>query len=246
LEAFLGTGEGHSLYQPAAGFPSPRFFLIDALDRNMKGHAMNIVIVGAGNVGRALAGGWRKTGHQITFAVRDPDKAGLAELKTQGFGVVRTEAASAAADVIVLAVPWLAVQATLKALGALGGKIVVDATNPVAPGLTLAIGHSDSAGETVARLAPGARVVKAFNTTGAGNMADGKYPGRKLMMPVAGDNAEAKRIVMGLASELGFDPIDAGLLIVSRELEPMAMLWIKLALLQKQGNDFGFALLRRP
>jgi 8-hydroxy-5-deazaflavin:NADPH oxidoreductase len=207
---------------------------------------MNIVIVGAGNVGRALAGGWRKTGHQVTFAVRDPGKAGLAELKTQGFGIVRVEAGSAAADVIVLAVPWQAVPATLTALGDPAGKIVIDATNPVAPGLTLAFGHSDSAGETVARLAPGARVVKTFNTTGAGNMADSKYPGGRLMMPVAGDDAEAKRIVMGLAADLGFDPIDAGPLAMSRLLEPMALLWIKLALVQKQGHDFGFALLRRP
>jgi predicted dinucleotide-binding enzyme len=169
----------------------------------------------------------------------------LAELKTQGFGIVRTEAAAAAADVIVLAVPWPAVPATIATLGGLAGTIVIDATNPIAPGLALALGYSDSAGETVARLAPGARVVKAFNATGADNMADSHYPSGKLMMPVAGDDAEAKRIVMGLAADLGFDPVDTGPLTMSRLLEPMAMLWIKLALVQKQGHDFGLALLRR-
>jgi hypothetical protein len=97
----------------------------------------------------------------------------------------------------------------------------------------------------VERLASGARVVKAFNTTGANNMADSSYGGGKLMMPVAGDDAEAKRIVMSLASELGFESIDTGPLTMSRYLEPMAMVWIKLAIAQKMGRNFGFALLRR-
>jgi len=133
----------------------------------------------------------------------------------------------------------------VKELGSLAGKIVVDAINPLTPDFSLAIGHDDSAGETVARLAPGARVVKAFNTTGANNMADSRYGGGKLMMPVAGDDAAAKATVMSLAADLGFEPIDVGPLAMSRHLEPMAMVWIKLALVQKLGRNFGFALLRR-
>ena len=60
-----------------------------------------------------------------------------------------------------------------------------------------------------------------------------------------GDDAEAKKIVLGLASDLGFDPVDAGPLAMSRYLEPMAMVWIKLAITQKMGRDIGFALVRR-
>jgi 8-hydroxy-5-deazaflavin:NADPH oxidoreductase len=142
-------------------------------------------------------------------------------------------------------VPWPAVDASLKTLGPLAGKVVIDATNPLTPDFSLAVGHTDSAGETVARLAPAARVVKAFNTTGFNNMADSRYPGGKLAMLVAGDDAEAKNIVLGLASDLGFDPVDAGPLAVSRYLESMAMVWIKLAITQGMGRDFGFALLRR-
>jgi predicted dinucleotide-binding enzyme len=122
---------------------------------------------------------------------------------------------------------------------------VVDAINPLTPDFSLAIGHTDSAGETVARLAPGARVVKAFNTTGANNMADSRYATGKLMMAIAGDDAQAKNVVMGLASDLGFEPIDCGPLAMSRHLEPMAMVWIKLAIAQKMGRNFGFALQRR-
>ena len=206
---------------------------------------MDIVIVGAGNVGRALAGGWRKAGHKVTLAVRDTAGARAAELKQQGFAVVEPKDAAKAGDVIVLSVPWPAVANAVQSLGSLAGKIVVDAINPLAPDMSLAIGHNDSAGETVARLASGARVVKAFNTTGANNMADSAYSGGKLMMPIAGDDATAKSTVMALANDLGFEPIDVGPLAMSRHLEPMAMVWIKLAIVQKMGRNFGFTLLRR-
>jgi 8-hydroxy-5-deazaflavin:NADPH oxidoreductase len=206
---------------------------------------MNIVIVGAGNVGRALGGVWLRSGHKVTFAVRDPSKSELAELKQRGASVISVTGAAAAGDVIVLSVPWPAVDASIKALGSTAGKVIVDATNPLTADFSLAVGHDDSAGETVARRAPGARVVKAFNTTGFNNMADSGYTGGKLAMMVAGDDAEAKRLVMALASDLGFDAIDAGPLSMSRYLEPMAMVWIKLAIAQKMGRDFGFAILRR-
>jgi predicted dinucleotide-binding enzyme len=206
---------------------------------------MNIVILGAGNVGRALGGVWLRSGHKVTFAVRDPSKSELAELKQRGASVISVTGAAAAGDVIVLSVPWPAVDASIKALGSTAGKVIVDATNPLTADFSLAVGHDDSAGETVARRAPGARVVKAFNTTGFNNMADSGYTGGKLAMMVAGDDAEAKRLVMALASDLGFDAIDAGPLSMSRYLEPMAMVWIKLAIAQKMGRDFGFAILRR-
>jgi len=206
---------------------------------------MDIVIVGAGNVGRALGGGWAKAGHKVTFALRDPGKPEAAGLKQQGFGVVAAKGAAVSGDVIVLAVPWTALPASIEDLGSVKGKILVDATNPLNADLSLAIGFDDSAGETVAELAPDARVVKAFNTTGAGNMADSRYAGGKLMMPIAGDDAEAKRAVMTLAADLGFDPVDVGPLVMSRCLEPMAVAWIKLAHVQKLGTNIGFALLRK-
>ena len=97
----------------------------------------------------------------------------------------------------------------------------------------------------MARLASGAKVVKAFNTTGTNNMANSAYAGGKLMMPVAGDDADAKKSVMRLASDLGFEPVNAGPLSMSRYLEPTAMLWIKLAYAQGMGREFGFGLLKR-
>jgi 8-hydroxy-5-deazaflavin:NADPH oxidoreductase len=206
---------------------------------------MKIAIIGAGNVGRALATGWRKGGHDVTLGVRDPAGSRAVELKQQGFAIAAPRDAAAGAQVIVLAVPWGAARATIEGLGSLAGKIVIDAMNPLTPDFSLALGHSDSAGETVARLAPAARVVKAFNTTGANNMVDSRYGAGKLLMLVAGDDGEAKASVMSLANDLGFEAVDAGPLAMSRHLEPMAMVWIKLALVQKLGRNFGFALLRR-
>jgi predicted dinucleotide-binding enzyme len=205
---------------------------------------MNITIVGSGNVGQALARGWRKAGHTITFATREAGGAKAAELKRQGFGVVPLQGAASTADVIVLAVPWSAVAASIAGLGPLAGKVLIDTTDPLKSTRELAIGFNDSGGETVARLS-GARVVKAFSTTGAANMADSRYSGGKLMMAIAGDDAAAKQIVMALAADLGFDPIDTGPLTMCRYLEPLAMLWINLAYTQGLGPDIGFALLRR-
>src|SRR5712671_6066173 len=139
---------------------------------------MNIVIVGSGKVGRALGEGWRKK-HCVTFATREPAGAKAADLRQAGFGVVALNAANADAatnKVIVLAVPWSAVETTIKALGPLAGKLLIDTTDPRTAAGELALGFDDSGAETVARLSR-ARVVKAFSTTGAANMADSRYPG---------------------------------------------------------------------
>jgi 8-hydroxy-5-deazaflavin:NADPH oxidoreductase len=206
---------------------------------------MILTIVGSGNVGRALGNGWRTVGHSVTFAMREPGSAKAAALKQDGFGVVPLNAAAAQVGVIVMAVPWIAVAATLRALGPLDGKILVDTTDALTPDTNLAIGFNDSAGETVARGAPGARVVKAFSTTGAGNMSNARSFATRPMMPIAGDDAEAKEIVRKLAEELGFEAIDVGPLTMSRYLEPLAVLWIKLAYTQGVGTDFAFTMIRR-
>jgi hypothetical protein len=206
---------------------------------------MNITIVGSGNVGRALGTGWKKAGHAVTFATREPAGGKAAELRQQGFAVTPLGAAAHAADAVVLAVPWSAVEASIKALMPLTGKLLIDCTDPLAAPRQLAVGFSDSGGETVARLAAGAHVVKAFSTTGAANMADSRYPGGKLMMAIAGDHAAAKQTVMSLAADLGFEALDTGPLAMSRYLEPLAMIWINLAYTQGMGREFGIAVLRR-
>jgi predicted dinucleotide-binding enzyme len=206
---------------------------------------MHIVIVGAGNVGSALGKGWRKAGHVVSYAPRDATGKNAERARRDGFDVVAMGEAAGRAEVIALAVPWPSIADAVKALGDLAGKTVIDAVNPVTPALELALGFTDSAAETVARLAPGAHVVKAFNTTGAENMAAAYSFKVKPMMPVASDDAGAKATVIRLAQDLGFEAVDAGPLRAARLMEPMAMFWIKQAYAQKRGRDFAFALTRR-
>jgi predicted dinucleotide-binding enzyme len=126
------------------------------------------------------------------------------------------------------------------------GRILVDATNPIAPGLAgLSLGTTTSGAEQVAERARGARVVKAFNTTGAENLADSRYPQGQPLMPVAGDDAAAREQVLALATLIGFDAVDMGPLSSARTLEPWAMAWIHLAIRQGQGRGFAFARMRR-
>ena len=133
-------------------------------------------------------------------------------------------------------------------MGDLSGKIILDATNPLAmgpAGLTLEIGHSISAGEKVQAWAKGASVFKTLNTTGFDNMANLIFRGAKSVMFMAGDDAANKPKVMELVAALDFEVLDAGPLRNSRLLEAHAMLWIELAIKRGLGRDWAFAVVRR-
>ena len=212
---------------------------------------MNLAIIGTGNVGTALGSRWSAGGeHRVVFGTRDPQSEKARELVARAGGGARAAtpaAAAAGAKVVVLATPWGATEAIVGSLGDLSGKIVIDCTNPLSADLSgLVVGPGTSAGEEVAKWAAGARVVKAFNTTGSGNMTDAAYGAQRLAMLICGDDPEAKAVVAGLAEELGFEAVDAGPLGRARQLEQLAVLWIALAYQQGMGMDFGFALLRRP
>jgi len=208
---------------------------------------MSISIIGAGNVGLALGGAFTRRGESVVFGVPEPDKyrsavAALGEKARVG----STADAIAASDTVILAVPYAATAAIAQSVADWQGKILVDATNPLAPGLAgLTLGTTTSGAEELARLALGARVVKAFNSTGAENMADAAYAGAVPMMPVCGDDADARARVMALATLIGFDAVDMGPLMAARYLEPFAMTWIHLAFRQGMGRQFAFGLLRR-
>jgi predicted dinucleotide-binding enzyme len=216
-------------------------------DEFVKEIVMKIAIIGAGNVGGTLGKGWAKRGHEIVFGVREPQK--LAQLLAATGGKARAASvkdATAGAHVVALTVPWDAAQEALKNAGNLSGKILLDCTNPLMPDLSgLALGYTTSGGEQVAAWAPGARVVKIFNTTGFGNMANPVYAEGASMMLYCGDDAEAKKVAAQLATDLGFEAYDAGPLSEARLLEPFALAWIHLAVFRKMGTGFAFRLMRR-
>lgn len=214
---------------------------------------MKIAILGAGAVGTTLAARWLDAGHEVTLAVREPSgpKASAAAAATGGRAPALSVAdACAGADVVLLATRHEDAAAALAAAGELAGKVVLDATNPLLPALAgLSVGHTISAAERIQRLLPAARVVKAFNCTGAEIMADPILgppgTGRRAAMFVAGDDTAAKATALRLAADCGFEAVDAGDLAVARLLEPLAMLWISLAFKAGLGRDFAFVLGRR-
>jgi predicted dinucleotide-binding enzyme len=208
-----------------------------------------IAILGAGNVGGALGRLWAAKGHVVAFGVPDPQspKVQKALEGTQGHArAAKNREAAATAGVVVLTVPWPAAEEAVRSAGSLAGKILIDCTNPLAPDLSgLAVGLTTSAAEMVAGWARGARVVKAFNTIGAPNYGNAAFGGQQADGFYCGDDASAKSLAAELIAEVGLDPVDVGPLRNARWLEAMAMLWIDLAVNQRQGTNHGFKLLRR-
>lgn len=207
---------------------------------------MDIAIIGAGHVGQALARGLRALDHAVVFGVPDPIKyaADAAELGARAATVAEAITASA---VVILAVPYAAALDIAQSVPDWQGRVLIDATNPIAPGLSgLLLGTTTSGAEQIATRAHGARVVKAFNTTGFENLAAPRHLAGPLFLPVAGDDPAAKNSVLSLATALGFDAVDAGPLTSARYTEPTAMLWIDLAYQRGLGRHFGFVREPRP
>ncbi len=205
---------------------------------------LRIAILGAGNVGGALGAIWLGKGHNISFGVPDPQKS--KRNITTGAAVTTNKEAVAGADIVVLGVPWPAAHEAIRNAGDLDGKILIDCTNPLAPDLSgLVIGATTSAAEMVATWAPAARVVKAFNTIGAANFGNAQFGTQRADGFYCGDDQESKNVVKRLIEEVGLKPVDVGPLKNARLLEPLAMLWIDLAVNQGQGTNHGFKLLRR-
>lgn len=209
---------------------------------------MRIAVIGTGHVGRALGTGWARAGHEVVFGARDPKSADALSLVSQTAGkasIASVTDSAARAEVVSLAIPWDAAKEALQVMTlALTGKILIDCTNPAKEFLSL--DHSAGSGaEQVAQLAPEAKVVKAFNTTGFENMQNPKYGGEIVTMFYAGNDADAKKVVHSLAKDLGFDPVDAGGLAQAHTLEILASFWGNLAYAQKMGRGIAFRLMRR-
>ncbi|MDB6064006.1 MAG: oxidoreductase coenzyme F420-dependent [Pedosphaera sp.] len=214
---------------------------------------MNIAIIGAGNVGGTLGTRWAKGSHQVTFGVRKPQDAKIKKVLDAAGQNARAAGIAEAvkeAGVVVLTTPWEGSREAITSAGSLVGKILIDATNPILLGEEglkkgLVVGFNTSAAEQLASWVPGASVVKAFNTTGAGNMANPQYGPDKATMFICGDSAEAKSTVQKLSDELGFETVDSGPLSMARYLEPMAMFWISMAFAQGMGMNFALKMVKR-
>lgn len=199
---------------------------------------MKIALLGGGNVGGALGTAWSRHGHEVYFGVRDPDAADMQKTLAACGNGARAGALSEAAafgEIIVVALPWSAVEETLSRID-LAGKIVIDCTNPP-PGTAGA--------EVIAKQFPGAKVAKCFNNTGANNMANPRYGDGAAAMFACSDHAGAKATAMQLASDAGFEVFDLGPLANASLMESFARLWIWLASRGGLGSEFAFRLVKR-
>jgi 8-hydroxy-5-deazaflavin:NADPH oxidoreductase len=205
---------------------------------------MNIAIIGAGNLGGTLALAFRRAGHSVLFGVRNAEKEfkGREAAIANAIGWENIPVAVEKSDIVVISVPAQFAHEVARELGDLSNKVVIDTMNAVLqkPG-----GYSNT-GDAILHNSNVKDLVKCFNSTGFENLADPDYGTIKLDMFMAGESVKAKGIATQLAKDIGFDTVyDFGGNDKFLLLEQFAFSWINLAILQKQGRDMAFKVIRR-
>jgi predicted dinucleotide-binding enzyme len=190
---------------------------------------MQIGIIGAGNLGSALGERLASRGHQVMFGGGES----ASEAATRGGAKAGANAdAVAFGQVVILAVPFAAVDDALADVGPFGDRVLWSCVNALSPDVSgLAVGFDTSAAETVAAAAEGGSVVAAIPPF-ADAIASGRLrydAGLEPTVFLCGDEDEPKRVVAGLVRDIGAQPVDAGALSAARLVEPAMMLLIKLA-----------------
>jgi hypothetical protein len=198
-----------------------------------------IGFIGIGNVGFAIAGNLQKCGHEIIVGYSDLNSESLKKAleKNPTFKTTTIQEMINQSDLIFLTIPFRANESVLKGLS-FKGKTLVDCTNPVGPGITHGLKSEISGAEMVQQWAPDAKVVKAFNVYGFENFADSSIQSYnvKPVMPIAGDDKNAKAELAELIAELGFLSKDTGALSQSLHLEHMTLLWVKMVRMSGNAN----------
>lgn len=211
---------------------------------------MNIAFIGYGNVGAPLADHLQRAGHNVVIAAEEPlsDNARKALSRNPHLQAQSPRAAVSGADVVFLATPFQAMEAAIAGIAvALDGKVLVDCTNPVGPGLTHGLNSVRSGSEMLQALAPKSHVVKAFTIYGFENFENSQYPGYnvKPAMMLCGSDPAAKQAVSGLIADLGWEPLDVGGLQQALHLEHLTLLWIRMVRVGGASPGIVWAALRR-
>ena len=202
------------------------------LTLTLPAQAAKIAVIGTGNVGSALGPEFAALGHTIVYGSRTPTEKDVQDLVAKtGHGATATTQPEAVkgADIVLLAVPGnLAVQIT-QSLGDLSGKVIIDPTNRVNRSSADGYANHDVPGGSNAELiqaaAPGAKVVKAFNTLNWTKMVDPASSGGPVSIPLVGDDAAARATVAELIKGMGLEPVDLGPLRFANTLEEMLVIW---------------------
>jgi predicted dinucleotide-binding enzyme len=203
---------------------------------------MNITIIGTGNMARGIATRALAGGHTVTLLGHTAGKAEALASELSGDVTAGEVGDALEGDVLVLAVWYQAVDDLLGRYGdELAGKVVVDITNPVDPEtfqpLTIPEG---SVAQQIAARVPGAKVVKAFNTTFAGTLVEGSVAGQPLDVFLAGDDEDAKATVKQLVEDAGMRPIDVGPLALAHHVEALG--YLNMVIQPGLGTNYGSAI----
>ena len=200
---------------------------------------MRIGILGSGLMGGKLGTIWARAGHEVVFSYARSEQ----KLKKLGRHGTPREAAEEA-DVVLLAVHWSRVDDVLKHAGDVSGKTIVSCSLPMnADDTGLAIAHTSSGSEALAKKVPRARVVSAFNTVPSEvlfGVFAARRKARKPSLVYCGDDARNKKIAAELIGDVGFDPVDAGPLRIARYTEPFALLIAQLAYEGDEGPELAY------
>ena len=207
---------------------------------------MKVGILGSGDVAKSLGAGFLAHGHAVTLGTREPARlAAWLDGKGRGASAASFRAAAQEAELVVLAVKGLIAQTVLDAVGreALQGKVVLDATNPIAEGppvngvIRFFTGPNESLMERLQAQVPGARFVKAYNSVGNSLMVNPKLSARPTMF-ICGNDDAAKKTVAGILEQFGWDAEDVGKVESARAIEPLCILWCAPGFLR---NDWAHA-----
>lgn len=193
---------------------------------------MKVGLIGSGDVAKALARGFIKHGHAVLMGTREEGKLKAFAEETPGVKLGGFADAAGFGEVVVLAVKGSAALEAVRLAGSgLEGKVVIDATNPIADlppvhgVLQFFTGPNDSLGERLQNAAPKVKFVKAYNSVGHAAMIEPKFAGGPPTMFIAGNDEGAKAKVSDLLRGFGWEPMDMGPIETSRALEPLCQLW---------------------
>ena len=213
---------------------------------------MKVGVIGSGEVGRTLASGFLRHGHEVTIGTREPAKLAEWSARNAGVRVASFGETAKAGEIIVLAVKGSVAAEALRAAGAasLAGKTVIDTTNPIADAppvngvLKFFTDFEDSLMERLQREFAGARFVKAFSCVGNASMVNPKFPGGMPTMFICGNDAAAKKQVRSILDQFGWESSDMGGAEAARAIEPLCILWCIPGFLHNEWTH-AFKLLKR-
>lgn len=192
---------------------------------------MKLAFIGIGNVGFAIANNLQKKGYSIIIASNNTNSDSVAKAMAENpnFEIKPLQEAIDSSDLVFLAIPFKAIEATVKALN-FDNKTIIDCTNPVGMGISHGLNSVKSGSEQIQEWLPKATIIKAFTIYGFENLVDSSFPSynTKPMMMIAGNDKEAKSKFEAIVTAMGFEMLDTGNLDQALHLEHMTLLWVKM------------------